>query len=393
MAFVAFFMGGVLAFVFARRTRKRVVVDDALLDRVQDEINTMKTVENIVVPHPTLGGGVVAHRPARIDPRRASVAPKVGRAAERGSVIAVDVDGAFASILKTRDNPESQLLALSKLSESKRNLRREDSMTRMMRGTTTGPPPNTPTSPAPMMTKMMMMTTTTTTTASNDTDEHNESMNRQRIKRADVEECVQLMRNADSYMKWEPLSECYIHDHLVKIYRKLRPDSDLYDIYSCGTLPMSPEELIDVNWDLKYRLKWDAYAKSIQLLESFPASGIEVDQDLVIWEVAFPWPLANRDYVFYRHRERTADGLLVLVSKGVPGSDGVAEVPGVVRVEQLRTYFVIRNAVEQPGCCEFALLYFDDLKGHIPKSIVNWAVSKAVPLFLKSLVDAVEKRR
>ena len=48
----------------------------------------------------------------------------------------------------------------------------------------------------------------------------------------------------------------------------------------------------------------------------------------------------------------------MLVSKGVANSS-VEEVSGVVRVEQLRTYIVIRPVDGQEGCCEFAMLYFD----------------------------------
>jgi hypothetical protein len=212
-----------------------------------------------------------------------------------------------------------------------------------------------------------------------------------KISRSDVKECLQLMQNADTYKEWERLSECNIRGHSVKIHRKMRPNSDLYDIYSYGTLPISADQLIDVNWDLDYRVKWDAYAKVICVKDTLrpEMDSWVVDQDMVYWEVAFPWPLANRDYVFYRHTEATKDGLLVLVSKGIEGVTSVPEVPGVVRVEQLRTYFVIKPL--ERGC-EFALLYFDDLKGSIPRSIVNWAVSKAVPAFLNSLVDAAENK-
>lgn len=119
-------------------------------------------------------------------------------------------------------------------------------------------------------------------------------------------------------------------------------------------LPITCEQLADVNFDVEYRLKWDSYAKEIRVVEALDDA---VPQDMVYWLVAFPWPMSNRDYVFLRHRQQTAEGHHVLISKGIT-SARVAEVSGVVRVEQLRTFFAIRPATNGAHC-EFALLYFD----------------------------------
>ncbi len=85
-----------------------------------------------------------------------------------------------------------------------------------------------------------------------------------------------------------------------------------------------------------------------------------MEQEQLHWEVKFPWPLSNRDYVFVRHRGRVGDRH-VLVSKG-SSSPQVPEAGGVVRVEQLRNLMSFVRDPERPERLRFCLLYFDDLK-------------------------------
>jgi hypothetical protein len=216
----------------------------------------------------------------------------------------------------------------------------------------------------------------------------------QRVTHTDVLECTQLFSKRDEYVQWEKLSQCSVRYHEVHIHRKMREGSDLYDLFSYGTLPVSAEAFERVNWDIDYRTKWDSYAKSIRVIESkeADADNNHLPHDLVHWVVAFPWPMSHRDYVYLRHRQSSADGVRVLISKGVAQSS-VDELSGVIRVEELRTYIVVRPVETDANCCEFAMLYFDDMKGSIPRSIVNWAVSKAIPSFLNQLVDAADKAK
>lgn len=175
----------------------------------------------------------------------------------------------------------------------------------------------------------------------------------------DVNECAQLFARQEDYMEWEKLSQCTVRDHDVHIHRKPREGSDLYDLFAYGSLPITAEQLADINFDHEYRLKWDSYAKDIRVVRSF-VSQDQLAQDLMYWEVAFPWPMSNRDYVFLRHRQVVeSSGLIVLISKGLRSTE-VEEVSGVIRVEDLRTFIAIRGGVD--GGCEFSMLYFDDMK-------------------------------
>ncbi|XP_034268380.1 phosphatidylcholine transfer protein isoform X2 [Pantherophis guttatus] len=116
------------------------------------------------------------------------------------------------------------------------------------------------------------------------------------------------------------------------IYRVYDEKSGLYEykIYSILT-DCSPELCADVYMDLNYRTKWDQYVKNVR----------EKTQDgktAIYWEVKFPFPLANRDYVFVRERQdMELDGqkIYVILAKSV-NTVKFSEKPGIVRVKNFR---------------------------------------------------------
>ena len=190
------------------------------------------------------------------------------------------------------------------------------------------------------------------------------------------------------YLSWEKVGTVQVHGHEVHIHRKAL-DNGLFEYFAHGTLPIEAEELSNMNFDHIYRLEWDDYAKTIDVVEEEHEHD-GVVQEVLHWEVAFPWPMSNRDYVFRRHRSIDEDGSHVLISKGAT-HDSRPEASGCVRVDQLRNFMIIQKSATEKTC-EFSMLYFDDLKGSIPTWLVNWAVSKAVPAFLGNLVDASKKK-
>ncbi len=210
---------------------------------------------------------------------------------------------------------------------------------------------------------------------------------RGKVGQADVELAKNMVEARAEYEAWEHVTAMHVHGCEVRLHRKAV--DNLFEYYAFGALPLSPDELVEVNWDTDYRLQWDEYAKSIRVFSTEQHEGLE--QDLLQWEVKLPWPLANRDYVYCRHRAKHND-LHIMISKG-SSHPSLPEVSGVVRVEHIRNLMVIAKDPASPDRLVFQLLYFDDLKGSIPTWAVNWAVSKAVPSFLNNLVDAAKKRR
>eukprot|EP01098_Paradermamoeba_levis_P010935 TRINITY_DN4624_c0_g1_i1.p1 TRINITY_DN4624_c0_g1~~TRINITY_DN4624_c0_g1_i1.p1 ORF type:complete len:219 (-),score=29.71 TRINITY_DN4624_c0_g1_i1:21-677(-) len=170
----------------------------------------------------------------------------------------------------------------------------------------------------------------------------------------------------------------------LTIWRQPWEGTQLYRYRSLGTLKgIDPETFFKVSTDDQYRLSWDKYAIEITKLQS----GVGGHTDAIYWSVKFPWPMTNRDYVFLRRSETKSYGgeeVRFVVSQGTV-LEKTPEKSGFIRVETLSSRMLILN--DEDGC-KYFLLYEDDLKGSVPSTIVNWAVSTAVPAFINNLKNA-----
>ncbi|XP_077184813.1 phosphatidylcholine transfer protein [Paroedura picta] len=168
----------------------------------------------------------------------------------------------------------------------------------------------------------------------------------------------------------------------VSIYRVLDQKSGLYEykIYG-GIAGCSPELCAEVYMDLKHRPTWDRYAKEL-------CEKTHEDRTVIYWEVKFPFPLWNRDYVFIRERrDLEIDGrkVLIILAKSV-STPQFPEKTGVIRVRNYRQSI----AVESDGTngSKVYMSYFDDPGGMVPPWFVNWVAKTAVPNFLKDMRKA-----
>ncbi|XP_055476392.1 phosphatidylcholine transfer protein isoform X1 [Psammomys obesus] len=194
------------------------------------------------------------------------------------------------------------------------------------------------------------------------------------------EACAELHQPALAGAKWQPLLEA----SGLTIYRLLDQKTGLYEYKMFGILEgCSPSLLADVYMDLDYRKKWDQYAKELCEKE---CSG----QMVAYWEVKYPFPLSNRDYVYTRQRrDLDVDGRKVHVVLAqcicVPQ---FPEKSGVIRVKQYKQSLAIESNGKK-GSRVF-MYYFDNPGGQIPSWLINWATQNGVPNFLKDLVKACQ---
>uniref|UniRef100_A0A8D0E8P0 Phosphatidylcholine transfer protein n=1 Tax=Salvator merianae TaxID=96440 RepID=A0A8D0E8P0_SALMN len=168
----------------------------------------------------------------------------------------------------------------------------------------------------------------------------------------------------------------------LSIYRLYDEKSGLYEYKVYGNLAeCSPELCADVYMDLNYRLKWDRYLREL-------CEKTHDGRTVIYWEVKFPFPLANRDYVFIRERQDLeVDGkkIYVILSKSI-NAVKVPEKPGIVRVKNYKQSV----AFESDGMngCKVFMSYFDDPGGKLPSWLINWATKTGVPNFLKDMQRA-----
>ncbi|KAK7167054.1 hypothetical protein R3I94_001454 [Phoxinus phoxinus] len=168
----------------------------------------------------------------------------------------------------------------------------------------------------------------------------------------------------------------------VKIYRLYSKETGLYEYKVFGSLPScSPDLLADVYMDLNYRRHWDSYAKE---LHEKDYSG----QKAIYWEVKYPLPLSNRDYVYVRERRDLDAGgrkIWVVLAKSSCVSQ-CAEKRGVIRVKDYKQSLAMES--DGSGGTKVFMNYFDNPGGMIPTWLVNWAAKTGVPAFLTDMKKA-----
>ncbi|XDA80230.1 hypothetical protein R6Z07F_010203 [Ovis aries] len=197
------------------------------------------------------------------------------------------------------------------------------------------------------------------------------------------EACAELQRPALSGAAWELLVET----QGISVYRLLDQQTGLYAYKVFGVLEdCLPDLLADVYMDLAYRKQWDQYVKELYEKE-------RNGETVVYWQVKYPFPMSNRDYVYVRQRrELDFEGRKVHVILAQSTSEPqFPEKSGVIRVKQYKQSLAIQSDGKKGS--KVFMYYFDNPGGQIPSWVVNWAAKNGVPNFLKDMVKACQNYR
>lgn len=170
----------------------------------------------------------------------------------------------------------------------------------------------------------------------------------------------------------------------VKIYRLYDQGTGLYEYKVFGVLSScTPDLCADVYMDLGYRKSWDSYVK---VLDEKDFDG----QKAIYWEVKYPFPLSNRDYVYIRERrDLDVDGrkIYVVLARSAPQTS-CPEKSGVIRVNDYKQSLAIES--DGGSGTKMFMNYFDNPGGAIPTWLINWAAKNGVPGFLKDMQKACD---
>lgn len=169
----------------------------------------------------------------------------------------------------------------------------------------------------------------------------------------------------------------------VKIYRQYNEVSGLYTYKIYGTLTdVAPDVCAKVYMDLEYRRIWDTYV--CELFER-EADG----KTVVYWNVNFPFPMSNRDYVYLRELRETqsfsGNTVWAVMAKSVQ-CPSISEKSGVIRVDDYLQSCVLTTD-GKVGSKAF-MKYYDNPKGMIPAWLINWGAKTGVPAFLTMMQKA-----
>jgi hypothetical protein len=145
-------------------------------------------------------------------------------------------------------------------------------------------------------------------------------------------------------------------------YRKpATDDTGVFIFFFEATFPsIPPASLFQVQTDMEFRPKWDSYCVEVSGL------GQEDGWELVYWEVKYPWPLSNRDYVYARRCHQPSTGSYVIVQRACELGKHRAEQTHAVRVCTFTSDVLITP--EGTGGCKIKSMYQDDPRcAHLPR--------------------------
>nr|XP_019606746.1 PREDICTED: phosphatidylcholine transfer protein [Rhinolophus sinicus] len=192
--------------------------------------------------------------------------------------------------------------------------------------------------------------------------------------------CTELQQPALAGADWQLLVETLG----ISIYRLLDQQTGLYEYKVFGVLEDTPPALLaDVYMDLDYRKQWDQHVKELYEKE---CDG----KTVVYWEVKYPFPMSNRDYVYIRQRrELDVEGrkIYVVLAQSI-SLPQFAEKPGVIRVKGYKQSLAIESNGKKGS--KVFMYYFDNPGGQIPSWLINWAAKNGVPNFLKDMEKACQ---
>ncbi|KAF9279086.1 hypothetical protein BGZ88_000177 [Linnemannia elongata] len=189
---------------------------------------------------------------------------------------------------------------------------------------------------------------------------------------AQVNEAIAEMKAPD-VTSWELFSQV----PNFKVYRRSVPNSSLKEYKVLGSYPDLPTRyLLRAYTDLDFRKSWDSNMIGWRALPNHRLH----------FTAKFPWPLYPRDYVYELRTQEFAEGVVCVNGKSV-FDEAAPERSGTVRVDDFRQDVVIQPTEDGRGC-NIWFGYYDNPKGNIPSSIINWAAKSGIPSFLNSMRDA-----
>lgn len=190
----------------------------------------------------------------------------------------------------------------------------------------------------------------------------------------------------------EPLTangwELAVDRKLIKVLKFVPPDSSRADtgtsvlVRAYAVLPMTRIETCFYNiYDPKKRQSWDSNFAEISVIPT-------PDSEILYCVLQSPFGVTPRDFLQYRraNRELGEDGSSVLII--IMRSAAHAEkppIPGYIRAESYISGYVMRQRGKD---CHLFIMSQTDVKGLIPKWIVNMMAAKAPAQWVDNLVKS-----
>jgi len=169
----------------------------------------------------------------------------------------------------------------------------------------------------------------------------------------------------------------------TKIFTKNPKDSPLCMVKAFCQVPYPQEVVFRAIWDTNVRRQWDAVFNEFKLIDSHEF------HDTLYYMIKTPIGITKRDWVQRRThlRDYPGPGNIIAHFISIDHPD-VPPIKGVIRAATIVSGYIFRST--GPNTTDLTIISQNDIKGLIPKMIVNRVASKAPADWVKSLYKGCE---
>jgi steroidogenic acute regulatory protein len=169
----------------------------------------------------------------------------------------------------------------------------------------------------------------------------------------------------------------------TKIYTKNPKDSPLCMVKAFCEVPYPQEVVFQAIWDTSVRRQWDAVFNEFRLVDSHEF------HDTLYYKIKTPFGFTKRDWVQRRTHLRDYPGPGDIIAHFISIEHPEAPpIKGIIRAQTIVSGYVFRSS--GPNSCSLTIISQNDIKGLIPKMIVNRVASKSPADWVKSLYKGCE---
>jgi len=191
---------------------------------------------------------------------------------------------------------------------------------------------------------------------------------------------------ADYTSKWERVSS-----NPVITIDKIRPEGSPVVLIRAWALiqGFTPQEVFDQIYDTEKRAKWETVTMDLKVVEK-----INDNSQVIYFYVKTPIGISERDFVQIRDfRLNYPEKDNIVMSFKSCLHPKAPPVKGRVRAETHISGYIMRPSTKAPNSTDFCIVSQSDIKGNIPKIVVNMASGKAPAEWINKLVKACERSR
>lgn len=163
----------------------------------------------------------------------------------------------------------------------------------------------------------------------------------------------------------------------------------LNEIKVVNTFPhIKAAVLYDCLHDPDFRKTWDD-----KMIEGFNICQLDPRNDIGYYSVAFPWPLASREFINMRCWMEFDNGDFIIFNRTVLHNDYPCHQKHVRGISYKSGYYIQPLNGSDPNApgCRMTFFTHGDVQGNIPHSLINMTYTKATPTMMSKLEQNAER--